>query len=90
MTDDLTQFLRARLDEDDANIRDCIESGESNVSPRDLLDVAAWRVLLKEHDRLMYDVMPDDLSGVWAMEAVMRSKAAVYAAHPDYRPEWRP
>lgn len=55
-----------------------------------LADVDAWRTLLKQHDYLMYDVLPDDLSGVWALEAVMRSKAAMYSDHADYREEWRP
>lgn len=34
--------------------------------------------------------MPDDLSGVWAFEAVLRAHAVVYAGRPGYRKEWRP
>lgn len=57
---------------------------------RVLAEVDAKRVLLTEYERLKYEVMSDDMSGVTALERVLRAKAAVHADHPDYQEAWRP
>ncbi|MFJ2870599.1 DUF6221 family protein [Streptomyces sp. NPDC087298] len=51
-------------------------------------EVEAKRELLRQYEHLKDDVMPDDLTGVWAFEAVLRAFALPYADH--YREEWRP
>lgn len=57
---------------------------------RVLREIDADRVLLVQYERLKYEVMPDDMTGVFALEAVLRAKAAVYADRPGYREEWAP
>lgn len=88
--DDLVRFWTDRLDEDEAGTRDCLASDEPNVSERDLGDIAAKRELLRQYEHLKHDVRPDDLTGVWAFEAVLRAFAAAYADHPEYNEAWRP
>lgn len=57
---------------------------------RVLLEIDAKRELLRQYEHLKYDVTPDDLTGVWAFEAVLRAQAVVYAERTGYREEWRP
>ncbi|MFJ7100157.1 DUF6221 family protein [Streptomyces albogriseolus] len=57
---------------------------------RVLREIDAKRELLRQYEHLKYEVMPDDLTGVWAFEAVLRAHALVYAGRPGYRDEWRP
>ncbi|MGA5670102.1 DUF6221 family protein [Streptomyces pseudogriseolus] len=57
---------------------------------RILAEIEAKRELLRQYEYLKYDVTPDDLTGVWALEAVLRAFALSHADHPDYNEEWRP
>ncbi|MFF9215595.1 DUF6221 family protein [Streptomyces viridosporus] len=57
---------------------------------RVLREIDAKRELLRQYEHLKHDVMPDDLTGVWALEAALRAFALVYAHRPGYREEWRP
>lgn len=57
---------------------------------RVLAEVTAKRELLDQYEHLRHDVMPDDMTGVWAIEAALRALGAVYADCPGYRDEWRP
>lgn len=79
---DLTEFYRARLDDEEANIRDCLAAGESNVSPNDLDDIEAKRQLLDWLQLIDHDAP--------VLDGAVRLLAQPYAAHQDYRPEWRP
>ncbi|MGY0067707.1 DUF6221 family protein [Streptomyces sp. QTS137] len=63
---------------------------ERHHPARVLAEIEAKRELLRQYEHLKYDVTPDDLTGVWAFEAVLRAFALPYADHPDYRDEWRP
>lgn len=72
------------------------ETGEWNGYPylriskaRVLREIEAQREVLRQHQRLI-DISSDDPSGLTAMEAVIRSLAAVYADRPGYRKDWRP
>ncbi|MFB6771126.1 DUF6221 family protein [Streptomyces sp. NPDC056337] len=56
---------------------------------RVLRETAATWVLLTQYETLK-DGMPDDMTGVVALETSIRAKAAVYAHRPAYRDEWRP
>jgi hypothetical protein len=57
---------------------------------RVLREIDAKRKLLRQYEHLKYDVMPDDMSGVLTLEAILRAHAAVYNARPGYCEEWRP
>lgn len=54
---------------------------------RVLAEVEAGRVILQQYERLLA-VSSDDHTGVWAVEAIMRAKARVHRAHPDFDPAW--
>jgi hypothetical protein len=140
--DDLVQFIRARLDEEEAACRSTRKDGGGcwnllayergdgaiyddtgnpvltyDVDPktgiatrydenplgarqaafivrhdpdRVLAEVEAKREMLRQYDNLAYNVMSDDQTGVWALEAVIRAFAVAHADHPDYNQAWRP
>ncbi len=102
MNDELTAFLRARLDEDEA------AAGEA----RKLREVAFKRAILAMHEPVPFwgnnppprtaqtrenvrawycDCQCDDgvIEGEYPCETV-RHLAAVWSGHPDYRQEWKP
>ncbi|MGQ5606186.1 DUF6221 family protein [Streptomyces sp. EKS3.2] len=56
---------------------------------RVLREIDAARVLLAQYEGLKSG-LPDDMSGVFALETAIRAKAAVYADRPGYREAWRP
>jgi hypothetical protein len=116
-TEAQVDFLRARLDEDDAVIRR--NRGQHGVSdggsfpdyrtydtpdaaaaddylrhfrpPRLLAQVEAARLILNLH-RPDDPVAGDPICTVCLYTPpceTLRALTAVYAAHPDYRPEWR-
>ncbi|WP_435610041.1 DUF6221 family protein [Streptomyces sp. C10-9-1] len=57
---------------------------------RALRDVEAARVVIEQYENLLYNVMPDDNTGIQAVEQILRAKAATYDGHPDYREGRRP
>ncbi len=57
---------------------------------RVLVEAAAKRQLLDQYENLKYNVMPDDISGVLAFEAVIEAFAIAYIGHPDFPEEFRP
>lgn len=91
--DDLTAFLAARLDEDEARAR----RGSPDawlLGSRTLREVEAKRDILRRHGPA-----GDPVSCLWCSEDYrpypwpcpdVRSIAAVWSDHPDYRPEWKP
>lgn len=56
---------------------------------RVLREIDAARVLLTQYDALKSG-MPDDMTGVFALETAIRAKASVYTDRSGYREEWRP
>ena len=75
---DVVDFLRARLDEDEAVAR--------KAPARVLREVEAKRRIIQEHvDQVEMD---DPCVPIVAGERPLRHLAAVYADHPDYDPEW--
>ncbi len=95
--EDMTAFLAARLDEDEA----AAETGrERDLRP--LREVAAKRAILAEHfaeDRgeslpgadcgVCYYIGTPGSPAQWPC-LTLRVLAAVYSDHPDYRQEWKP
>jgi hypothetical protein len=80
----LTEFLTARLDEDEADARD----DDGSPTPigmwdpdRVLAEVAAKRAIVDK---------ATDYDERWALDEVLRHIAAPYADHPDYDEAWRP
>jgi hypothetical protein len=57
---------------------------------RVLREIDAKRELLRQYEHLKHEVMPDDMSGVFALEAVIRAHAQVYDTRPGYKESWRP
>lgn len=94
----LAAFYRARLDEDEAGVRDCIESGEPNVGGFDLADIAAKRRILARHAQCGSGIgYCDDGGHAWDEDDVpgggcpdVADLARPYASHPDYRADWSP
>jgi hypothetical protein len=80
---DIADFIRARLDEEQANAE------HSNTKDQELKDVAARRRHLettlgwKDADPPMIGLQGGDEM------LVLRNLAAKYAAHPDFEPEWQ-
>lgn len=79
---------------DDAELGDAswlrpreLRHAERHDPARVLAEVEAGRVLLQQYERLLA-VSSDDHTGVWAVEVIMRAKARVYRAHPDFDPAW--
>lgn len=87
----LVDFLRGRLDEDEANAYDCecvVGGGWSEA--RTLAEVKAKRAIVDEF-QMWSDAPNPDAAVVWnALKPVVRALAQPYADHPDFRPEWRP
>lgn len=84
--DELIAFLRARLDEDEAGIRQALRTEDEWVSERDLVDIQAKRMLIDDADRDPDWSWTGHGSAHWRMCVL----AMPYRDHPDYRPEWAP
>ena len=95
----LTEFLAARLDEDEHDARAFGTAGP----PRMLREVEAKRKLLARHQPRALDQWqvcsncrpvdpecPGDLTSVLWPCPDLRDLAAVYSDHPDYQQEWKP
>ncbi len=98
---DLVAFLRARLDEDEAEARETADADAEFWSDvkgdgtyfdrfgpaRVLREVEAKRVIIAECE-------PRARAGIgaarMAAQRTLRILATVYRGHPDYRPEWKP
>lgn len=87
----ITEFLEARIAEDEAegdeqSITAYYDGGWSDEHvQRVLAECAAKRALLQEHVQAGPLCFGDEHEFPCATLKVI---AAVYAAHPDYRPEW--
>lgn len=103
--DDLIEFLRARLDEDEQAI-----AGLSDFNPvphlwtggavtvmmhadRARKEIAAKRGVLNEFEHMRAEAKGNqDLPvGIWALalKSVLHRMAEAYDCHPDYREAWR-
>ncbi|MET7359949.1 DUF6221 family protein [Streptomyces sp. NPDC005562] len=97
---DLTNFLQARIDEDEVAAQG-VEPGTvddtSGLKARVLADVAAKRGVLRFVERMQEDAKQDDFMvhgpAMIALSATafpLRHLVAAYGAHPAYGPEWKP
>ncbi|MEY6563681.1 DUF6221 family protein [Streptomyces albidoflavus] len=97
---DLANFLRARLDEDDAAAQ-AANSGATDdttdLKARVLADVAAKRGVLRFVAQMQRNAENDDfmvhgpaMIALSTMVYPLRHLAAAYPTHPDYQPEWQP
>ncbi|MFB6846222.1 hypothetical protein ACFCXS_15355 [Streptomyces sp. NPDC056373] len=85
-TRDLIEFYRARLDEEEAGVRDCIESAEPNVGQTDLDELATRRTVLD-----MYEIAAKhDDERAPGLRLAVQYLAAHYDKHADYREGYRP
>ena len=100
---DIVEFLRARLDEDEAvageavAIRDQAYGTNVRVSSK----ITAWSdhptgVVIADPERVAVEVEAKRVAIDWyendddiTMAATVMALAAIYADHPDYDPEWR-
>jgi hypothetical protein len=105
MTLTLTEFLLARIAEDEADAEDAKRQGISYLgdplqdwmvevyAPRMLAECEAKRRIVERFEDLIGDrppVSPLDEDG-WVLVAweTLYDLASMYADHPDYRDEWR-
>ena len=97
---DLANFLRARLDEDDAAAQ-AAKTGApedtTDLKARVLADVAAKRGVLRFVEQKQRNAEHDDFmvhrpasNALSTMVLPLRRLAAAYPTHPDYQPEWQP
>ncbi|MFJ4774312.1 DUF6221 family protein [Streptomyces uncialis] len=97
---DLADFLRARIDEDDAAAQ-AVQHGTvedaGGLKARVLADVAAKRGVLRFVEQMQQQTEHGDfmvhgpaMIALSATALPLRHLVAAYAAHPDFRPEWEP
>jgi hypothetical protein len=97
----ITEFLLARIAEDEADAADLARLGRALSGPpywakdRFLAECKAKRQILsdyenelREHELRPYHGDGGECEGPGLQMAIWRL-ASVYADHPDYRPEWR-
>lgn len=91
---ELTEFLTARLDEDEARALDTrdppyrhiVHLRTQTLEDRFLAEVEAKRQIME----MEANVDSEYLSGFWdAHDRTLQALALIYADHPDYREEWR-
>jgi hypothetical protein len=99
--DDLTTFLRKRIEEDTAIANECTgpdwqmdlrdESNAEHIARHDptrvLAEATAKLGVLDELDRA---VLGQPRPFIDALLFVARQMGTVYATHPDYKENWRP
>jgi len=100
--DDLTAFVRARLDEDERElVKDPPHGlGYANLAARVRREVAAKRAIIAIHvpdedrDCLVCITERAGYQEQWAWDPwpcqTIRHLAAAWSDHPDYRPQWVP
>lgn len=97
---DLTNFLRARIDEDEAAAQ-AVKPGTAEdiagLKTRVLADVAAKRGVLRFVERMQRDAEQDDfmvhgpaMTALSATALPLRHLVAAYTTHPAFRPDWEP
>lgn len=95
----LTDFLLARIAEDEAAAQDCKEWSDCFSCPtherfdtrRVLAECEAKRRIVERHmayGRYNVDIFRDGYTA--ALEDVLRALSLPYADHPNYREEWKP
>lgn len=84
----LTQFLRARIAEDEATAR-VANDWNFTAEARVLAECEAKRRIVESAEFVRDTPSIHDDARTF-MSNVLRRLAAVYAEHPDYREEWRP
>jgi hypothetical protein len=105
MADDLTAFVRARLDEDEATANDGRyvrpTDFEVTLNPARVLREVTFRrsllaacVAFRRNADEQRDSLGQVSSGVWAVTRELRRQvealAAIWNDHPDYRQGWAP
>ena len=94
----VAEFLRARLDEDEADARAITEGSweDATLHGDHVLRWSPARVLAEceAKRRIVEFLRPDPAmpvdSGRFVAAGVLTLLAAVYSGHPDYDEEWRP
>ena len=94
----LTEFLAARIDEDEGRAQKAQRYAGSELwvmgPMRVLAECAAKRRIMEDFEEYTsdYRAAPSDFAAGRRHAALLALTrvAAVYADHPDYRPEWRP
>lgn len=97
MSESLTEFLLARIAEDEATVAATVERAASERIPADELGPWRTRVLAEcEAKRRIVTAIAawldehSDEDHVPAGDDALAWLGTIYADHPDYRDEWRP
>jgi hypothetical protein len=98
---DISSFIAARLDEDEATAHAWLPFGNPDAAAREhiarqdparvLRGVAAKRAIIEHCERAVEQqgiAMEDGQEAL--AEWVLAELAAVWSGHPDYRQEWKP
>lgn len=90
---DLTDFLLARIAEDEARVEG-VRQGEGDPDffwgPDRIRTVCAAHRRIVEHLRTVAEDDCEYSGWVWFAEMPLRELAAAHTDHPDYQDEWRP
>lgn len=88
----ITEFLEARIAEDEARAKYVSEYGDTGglfTPTRVLAECAAKRAIIAEHAPVDPCDAHDAMFSTITCDTI-RALAAVYADHPDYQQEWAP
>jgi hypothetical protein len=86
MSRDLIEFYRARLNEEDAQIRDLIAYGEPNIGGADLAELAARCAVLDAYEQ----AAEQEDERAPGLRVAVQHLATYHQDHADYREEYRP
>jgi hypothetical protein len=90
---DLTEFLLARIAEDEAQARECSVWVENAPSLNDCAphhNPARLLVECETRRRIVEHVEPDLIAASAGDPYVLQLLVLPYSDHPDYRQEWKP
>lgn len=82
----ITEFLEARIVEDEEQIREWDRSSPFSTE-RLLAECSAKRAVIECAADYSPELEHGD-NGQWAFEVTLRALAAVYKDHPDYNTDW--
>ena len=78
--DDLIAFINARLDEDERMAR--------NLGHRTAREYKAHRAIMERYQDVVRHEAPGNQDPTEYELFILPPLAAIWSAHPDYRPEW--
>lgn len=86
----ITEFLEARIAEDETVARDAIANGEGALDWADDGDPTDIHIARHDPARVLAECAAKRAVIVYSPPKTLQHLAAIYADHPDYQQEWAP